>query len=527
MSKIRLTMTKTALPAVIPGVALTCWLAVAGAAAGASVEEMRAATVKITVEHGEGTAVGSGIVLCHVGDRLDILTAKHVVSGVGLIDAGGIPAGERFRDVRKIEVAFYRNAREPVTVAARDVRKAEFKDLALVTVRGAGGRLTTATLGASSALGAPQAIQTVGHHLALRDGDWFWTDGKVQRAGELILHSSSITGGFSGGALYDAAGKVVGMNIRTAAGVAQAMRIEEATLTIQSWVDPRCLGGSALGPPVVEKPGRWKDPILGIEFAYAEPGAFWMGSPPNEAGRQDDERRHRVTLSRGYWIATTELTQGQFAEFVKETAYQTEAEKEGWSRSWNGKEWEKKEGVTWRNSGGADHPVANVSWNDAKAFCRWLSERSSQEIRLPTEAEWEYAARAGTDTATHAGDLTIRGNCDAPELEGIAWYCGNSDRKARPVAGKTANAWGLHDMLCNVWEWTEDAADWDSEKNLVVTATYGADTADPLSTRGPLRVFRGGSWNSYARNCRAADRLASVPGYRIGGVGFRLVRTLP
>ncbi|MCP5118321.1 MAG: formylglycine-generating enzyme family protein, partial [bacterium] len=174
-----------------------------------------------------------------------------------------------------------------------------------------------------------------------------------------------------------------------------------------------------------------------------------------------------------------------------------------------------------------DHPVAHVSWNDAKAFCKWLSERSGQEVRLPTEAEWEYAARAGTDTATYAGNLTIRGNCDAPELEGIAWYCGNSDGKVRLVGGKTAHAWGIHDMLGNVWEWTEDAADWDSENKLVVTETYGSNATDPLSPRGSYRVIRGGSWSIIARYCRAAYRYANVPGYRYDIVGFRLVRTVP
>lgn len=510
-------------------VAFASWLLVTGAAPGATVEEMRAATVKITVEHAEGTAVGSGIVMCHDGDRLDVLTARHVVSGVGLIGVGA-----RFRDVRKIEVAFYRNARAPVTVAARDVQKAELKDLAVITVRGVRGRMTKATLGTSRALSAPKTVQSIGHHLALNDGDWFWTDGKVQRAGEFILHSSQITGGFSGGPLYDAAGEVVGVNIQTVAGVARAMRIEEAALTIQSWVGPQCLGGSAPGSagavpsgPKAVQPGPWKDPVLGIEFAYVEPGNFWMGSPAAEAGREDDERRHRVTLTRGFWIATTELTKRQFAEFINETKYETEAERQGYSWSWSGKEWQEQEGVTWRDSGGSEHPVAHVSWNDAKAFCKWHSERLGLEIRLPTEAEWEYAARAGSDSATYAGDLTIRGNCDAPELEGIAWYCGNSDGKAHPVGRKSANDWGLHDMVGNLWEWTEDAADWDSEKNLVVTDTYDTNATDPRSTRGLYRVLRGGGWINFAHYCRAANRRADAPGIRIDYVGFRLVRTAP
>ena len=138
--------------------------------------------------------------------------------------------------------------------------------------------------------------------------------------------------------------------------------------------------------------------MLGIEFAHIEKGSFWMGSPTSEKGRGEDERRHHVTLTRDFWIATTEVTQGQFEEFVNETGHETEAEREGWSWNWTGSEWEKKEGVTWRDSGGVDHPVVHVSWNDAKAFGEWLSRRSGQTIVLPTEAQWEYAARAGEST---------------------------------------------------------------------------------------------------------------------------------
>lgn len=165
---------------------------------------------------------------------------------------------------------------------------------------------------------------------------------------------------------------------------------------------------------------------------------------------------------------------------------------------WSGKEFAKKE-VTWRDSGGRDRPVVHVSWNDAKAFCNWLSERSGQLIQLPTEAEWEYAARAGQDKATYAGDLTIRGDCEAPELEEMG----------------------------NVWEWTEDFAEWDGEKNQVVTDTYEDSITDPISTRGSGRVIRGGSWAYYARDCRAANRRAGSPGSRYDFLGFRLVRTLP
>jgi len=264
---------------------------------------------------------------------------------------------------------------------------------------------------------------------------------------------------------------------------------------------------------------RQTDPLLGIEFVYIHPGDFWMGSPENEAGRDSDEKRHRVKLTQGFWMAKTEVTQGQFEKFVQAKGHRTDAEKEGFSWTWNGSEWVKKEGASWRDSGGSDHPVVHVSWNDAQAFCQWLSSQVAGQIRLPTEAEWEYAARAGTETATYAGDLTIRGNCDAPELEKIAWYCGNAGRKAHPVAQLEPNNWSLHDMLGNVWEWVADRYEGEYPDGPVT------DPSGPAE--GSNRVFRGGGWIGSARGCRAALRYGRAPGGRSGLVGFRLVRTYP
>jgi hypothetical protein len=286
--------------------------------------------VKITVEHGVGEIeTGSGIVLCQSGGRLDVLTAKHVVSGDGGTDAYGAPTGQPFRDVRKVEVAFYRNLLRPMLVAPHDILKAEHDDLAILILRGVEERLQTAAIDASDAIAAAQEVQSVGHHSALRDGDWFWSDGKVRQTGRFLLHSAGfgsagVAGGFSGGPLYNRAGEVVGINVQRLDDVAWAIPVKEALQTVRQWVAPGCLEPSA-GHPQVEKRGPWRDPVLGIDFVYVEPGTFWMGSPASEAGRQDDERRHQVTLTRGFWIATTEVTQGQFAAFVKETGFKTQA----------------------------------------------------------------------------------------------------------------------------------------------------------------------------------------------------------
>ena len=227
---------------------------------------------------------------------------------------------------------------------------------------------------------------------------------------------------------------------------------------------------------------RWRSP-LGMEFAWVPAGIFKMGSPEGEAGRDGDEVQHGVRISQAFWLGKYEVTQ---------------------------REWEAVMGSNPSHfkSCGARCPVERVSWNDVQEFIRRLNERESgsgNEYRLPTEAEWEYAARAGTTGARHG------------ELDSIAWYDGNSGGTHR-VGQKRANGWGLHDMLGNVWEWT---ADWYGDyPSGLVTDPRGPST-------GSDRVFRGGSW--FAWNVRSANRLYDSPGFRgyddIAGVGFRLVRT--
>lgn len=246
---------------------------------------------------------------------------------------------------------------------------------------------------------------------------------------------------------------------------------------------------------------------------WIPPGRFWMGSPASEAGRLDDEGpRHEVEISRGFWLADTPCTQEL---------------------------WEVVMGSNPSRFKSPERPVEQVSWEDCQAFLQRLEARvPGLGGRLPTESEWEYACRAGTDTATWAGDLTLRGANDAPELDEIAWYGGNSGHGyelpegegsrdwrekqypheqagTRSVRGRKANPLGLHDMLGNVYEW---CADWYGPYD----ATRAIDPAEPLS--GTSRVLRGGSWDSYARYVRAAQRLAPAPGYRNSDIGFRLAR---
>ncbi|NLF16066.1 MAG: SUMF1/EgtB/PvdO family nonheme iron enzyme [Lentisphaerae bacterium] len=248
----------------------------------------------------------------------------------------------------------------------------------------------------------------------------------------------------------------------------------------------------------------------GIAMVYVPAGSFTMGSPTAEAGRDSDERQHGVTLTRGFYLGKFEVTQAQWQSVMGRNPSQF-------------------------TGAGADAPAEMVSWDDCQAFCRTLGEG----FRLPTEAEWEYACRAGTTTAIYTGPLTIVDTNNGMELDAIAWYGGNSrvtyeggfdssawpgkqhrhDRAGtHPVGKKQPNAWGLYDMLGNVWEWCQDGyGDYPSE---AVTDPAGSGT-------GSDRVFRGGSWNRNAKYCRVANRDWNPPSNRLINVGCRLVRSVP
>jgi formylglycine-generating enzyme required for sulfatase activity len=232
--------------------------------------------------------------------------------------------------------------------------------------------------------------------------------------------------------------------------------------------------------------GRWAAmSIAGVEhkFRWCPPGKFLMGSPESEAGREDCEGpQHEVELTQGLWIGEAPVTQRQWQAVARSNPSRFK---------------------------GLDMPVEQVSWEDAQA---WMSHASSGAgglgLRFPTEAEWEYAARAGTTGATY------RGGNDAATLDAIAWYYANSGGTTHPVKLKTPNPWGLHDTLGNVWEWCADSQ-----------RTYtSARAVNPHGGLGGERVFRGGSWELVAQVARAAFRYAIPTGDRVDAVGFRLAR---
>lgn len=265
-----------------------------------------------------------------------------------------------------------------------------------------------------------------------------------------------------------------------------------------------------------------------------------MGSPADEPGRNADETQHRVTLSKPFLMQMTHVTIAQWKKFIAATGYQTEAERMCWGFAWTGSKWEQVAGASWRRPGFAqsdDHPVVDVSWNDAVAFCSWLSAKEHRHYRLPTEAEFEYCCRAGTQTAYFWGANPAAGagyaNCaDQASLKkyAVAMHFDWNDGYpfTAPVAHFKPNAWGLYDMVGNAWEWCSDWYGKYPEGD--VTDPTGPAAADATvihsaatDATGPERVMRGSSWHSGPIHARSANRDHEAPDFRNCIKGFRVV----
>ena len=232
-------------------------------------------------------------------------------------------------------------------------------------------------------------------------------------------------------------------------------------------------------------------PSINYKMVYIFPGTFMMGSPFSEPKRDKDEKQHRVTLTKGFYMGATEVTQGQWREIVGNDPSKFK---------------------------GNNRPVENVSWNDCQEFIRKLNrQEGGNKYRLPTEAEWEYACRAGTTTPFSTGSCI---STDQANYDGNYPMTGCSKGRYREktidVASFSPNAWGLYDMHGNVWEWCEDCyGDYPS--------SYVTDPEGP--SIGSIRVDRGGSWAGRAGFCRSADRYFDPPALGGSYLGFRLART--
>jgi formylglycine-generating enzyme required for sulfatase activity len=270
-----------------------------------------------------------------------------------------------------------------------------------------------------------------------------------------------------------------------------------------------------------------------LKLVLIPAGKFLMGSPETEKDRGKNEIPHEVTISKPFYLGVTHVTVDQFTAFVKDTGYQTDAEKEGRSATMEitgGKpNFRQVKGCSWRNPGfdqKGDHPVVQISWNDAQAFAAWLSKKSGMTVMLPTEAQWEYACRAGTTTAYPWGDRPDQGkgwtNCADQSLKSqlangpVNWTFFPWDDGfvfTSPVESFKPNALGLYDMIGDARQWCQDR--YGDYKKGAATDPAGADA-------GPRRVLRGGSWNRLPEYCRSAFRDGYDPGMRGEDFGFRV-----
>ncbi|WP_425615438.1 formylglycine-generating enzyme family protein [Anatilimnocola sp. NA78] len=295
---------------------------------------------------------------------------------------------------------------------------------------------------------------------------------------------------------------------------------------------------------------------LGIKLALIPAGEFQMGSheslkeierafPGNEYESKlerkildaDEWPQHKVRITKPFRLGVHEVTVGQFRQYAKESGNKTEAEADG-TGGWGinkqtGKYEGRKPEYNWQNPGYAitdNHPAVNISWNDATAFCKWLSEKEKKKYRLPTEAEWEYACRAGTKTRFFTGNdpeslskhsnladksSIAEGKKEFHDYDRFALKSSDGHFTPAPVGSFEPNAFGLYDMHANVWEWCQDLYD----ENY-----YGKSPAeDPKGpTEGKLHVRRGGAFHTFPIYVRSSFRNWNTPYTRYLNLGFRV-----
>ena len=516
------------------------------------VARLQSGVVKITAKPPSGAAnVGTGFIVRVDSDVAYIVTAAHVVAGD-----------------QHPKVEFFTKRNVPVTAEVLGLEGTdEVRGLALLVVRGPEKLpkgLTALSLAGTARLTGGEDIIVIG--FPRNAGPWAVVKGNISsRQGRDIFFSPSVDSGHSGGPIFQG-GKVVGVvgagNQTIGRGVIAGSvqdYIEGFGITAQE--STTIASSAAKSAPSIDatakpepRPTTQSREITGKDGApmvLVPSGSFLMGSTKDEVDRavkdcvkelgKDQQTcegwykpelpQHQVQID-GFYLDKYEVTNRLFQQFVQQTGHRTTAEQEGSAWAFvEGKGWEEVKGANWqRPEGGTTvfqsdrggHPVVAVSWDDAVSFCRWAGKR------LPTEAEFEYAMRAGTTTKYWWGS----GNPGSRRVENIAdesakhlfsvIMSGYNDGAVRtaPVGSYEANSWGLHDMTGNVSEWMADWYDGD-----YYGKSPGHNPTGPLS--GKYRVLRGGSWSNAPGSVRSPLRDRLTPSARNDSIGFRCAQDLP
>jgi formylglycine-generating enzyme required for sulfatase activity len=497
------------------------------------IARLQSGVVKVTAKPPSGTtSIGTGFIVRLETNAAYIVTAAHVVAG----DPNP-----------KVEFFTKQHVQLPAEVLPGAEGGDDVGGLALLLVKGKENL--------PSGIGALPLAST---SLMLEDmlmigfplgaGPWHVTKGNIgSRQGRTIYFDPRVDSGNSGGPIIQK-GKVVGVVMAaTSSGRGITVRgvqdyIEGFGITVQDRTSSAAMATESSPPPAAKakpepRPMTQDREITskdGAPMVLIPAGEFQMGSPDGE-GDNDEHPRHKVALS-AFYLAKYEVTNQRFKQFAQQTSYRTTAEQEG--KAWaitaigkpeevSGAHWRKPEGgATVFDSNREEHPVVSVSWEDAQAYCRWAGKR------LPTEAEFEYATRAGAETkywwgngnpgsrrVANIGDESLKRQYSDWPLPIMTGYDDGSVRTA-PVGSFEANPFGLYDMTGNVWEWTSDRYD---------KQYYGnSPRKDPMGqSNGDFRVLRGGSWTNSPDEVRSANRTRHSPTYRFGPFGFRCAQDSP
>lgn len=442
---------------------------------------------------------GFGFITGEQNGRLFLATAAHVVRGI-----------DNDKTAKSIKVRFYNDFR---WFDAAFIRHWDQEDLALLEMAKPDFVHWKTKCVDLMPISTHRKVRFIG----LNDNEPNWVDpgldGNIfqENEKEFSFAISTIRRGTSGAPLINEKG-IVGLITKDDGGLAKALK-----LAIIKTLFSNSNQYAYFGLQSLEENSSVPATAIIVDMIFVKGGTFIMGCSPGQGADclENEKPAHQVTIN-DFSLGKYEVTIRQFKTFIDETQYQTDADKDAGSFFWNGTVWIKRTGVNWkcdiagnpRPPTEYDHPVVHVSWNDASAYCNWLSKKTGNNYRLPTEAEWEYAARGGI--LGQAKDLKYAGS---NTLEEVAWFDANSGGQTHLGGGKAPNDLGLYDMSGNVWEWCQD---WNGPYS-------GAPQNNPIgASTGSHKIFRGGGWNIFASFCRVSFRYLGAPGDRSHIVGFRI-----